>query len=496
MALGGGVPVSEDKRRARRGESRLEDALHPEGEVEKPWGGSFGPGGGGGAERFTASIGFDRRLWREDIRGSVAYARALARAGILTPEEEEKIVQGLEEIGEEIARGEFPFRREFEDIHMNVEARLREKIGEVAGKLHTGRSRNDQVALDFHLYLREEIREIRRGILGLEESLLAKAREVFGWIMPGYTHLQRAQPVLLSHHLLAHRHMLSRDDERFRDCLSRLDFLPLGAGALSGNPFPVDREFLCRELGFSRIYPNSIQAVSDRDYAAEFLSAAAILMTHLSRLAGEVVLWSTEEFGFVELPEAFSTGSSLMPQKRNPDVAELVRAKAGRVFGHLMGLLSVLKGLPLAYNSDLQEDKEAVFDTADTVKACLGIMSPFVREIRFHRERMRQAAGGFCLATELADYLVTRGLPFRQAHRVVGELVRDLLARGRTLEAVTWEELRARSPLFGEDAREWLSPEAAVRRRDFPGGTAPRQVEAELERAEKEIRKRREELGE
>jgi len=463
---------------------------------EKPWGGRFGPEGGREAERFTASIGFDRRLWREDIRGSVAYARALGRAGILTPEEEERIVRALEEIGEEIARGEFPFRRELEDIHMNVEARLFEKIGEVAGKLHTGRSRNDQVALDLHLYLRGEVRAVRLGILDLQEALVEKAREVFGWIMPGYTHLQRAQPVLLSHHLLAYYHMLSRDDGRFRDCLLRLDLLPLGAGALSGNPFPVDREFLCRELGFSGVYPNSIQAVSDRDYVAEFLSASAILMTHLSRLAGEVVLWATEEFGFVELPEAFSTGSSIMPQKRNPDVAELVRAKAGRVFGYLVGFLSVLKGLPLAYNSDLQEDKEALFDAGDTVRSCLEVLAPFVRSLRFHRERMHRAAGGFSLATELADYLVTRGLPFRQAHRVVGELVRDLAAQGRSLESVTREELSARSPLFGEEALGWLSPEAAVRRRDFPGGTAPRQVEAELRRAGEEMRRRREELGE
>ncbi len=452
----------------------------------KPWGGRFSAEGGRAAEAFTASIGFDRRLWRQDIAGSIAHARALARAGVLTAAEAETIIRGLEEIAAEIARGDFPFRTEYEDIHLNIERRLVEKIGPLGGKLHTGRSRNDQVALDMHLYMKDEIRTILAEVAALQRALVDLAERHLDppALMPGYTHLQRAQPVLFSHHLLAYFWMLERDRGRLADCLRRTDLSPLGAAALAGTAYPVDPEATARELGLAGVYENSLDAVSDRDFLLEFLAAAAILMVHLSRLGEELVLWSSAEFGFVEPDDAYATGSSIMPQKKNPDVAELVRGKAGRVFGHLMGLLTVMKGLPLAYHTDMQEDKEAVFDVVDTLHQVLPVLAALISTLHVRRERLRAAlAGDHSGATDLADYLVRRGMPFREAHEVVGRVVRHCLEAGRALEELTAEELRRFSPLFGEDAPAVVAPEAVVAARRARGGTAPERVREQLARA-------------
>src|SRR3990170_8994978 len=371
-----------------------------------------------------ASLPFDRRLYKYDIQGSIAHARMLAKQGIITEKEAELIVMGLSSIREEIEKGEFPFRPEHEDIHMNIEARLYEKIGEVAGRLHTARSRNDQVALDMRLFIKEAVAETLQRLAELQKALLGLAEKNKGLAMPGYTHLQRAQPVLLAHHLLAYLEMFQRDKGRFQDCGKRADVLPLGSGALAGVPYPIDRESLARELGFKEVSANSLDAVSDRDFVLEYQAAAAITMVHLSRLAEEIVLWSSAEFGFVEVGEEYATGSSIMPQKRNPDAAELVRGKSGRVFGHLTGFLATMKALPLSYNRDMQEDKEALFDTVDTLNSCLEIMAGMLGGLRMNKERMEQAAReGYILATDLADYLVKKGMPFREAHRTVKELV-------------------------------------------------------------------------
>ncbi len=454
----------------------------------KLWGGRFGAEGGRGAESFTASIGFDRRLWRQDIAGSIAHARMLARVGVLSDAEAGAIVAGLLEIRGEIERGEFPFRVEYEDIHINIEKRLTEKIGPVGGKLHTGRSRNDQVALDMHLYMKEAIGEVAAAVAGLQRALVDLAeRELAAdppTVMPGYTHLQRAQPVLFSHHVLAYFWMLERDRGRLADCRRRTDVSPLGAAALAGTSHPVDREMVARELGFGGIYENSMDAVSDRDYLIEFLAAAAILMMHLSRFCEELILWSSFEFGFIEISDAYATGSSIMPQKKNPDVAELVRGKSGRVFGHLMGLLTVMKGLPLAYHTDMQEDKEAVFDVLDTLLKVLPAFTGMISTLEVRRERLRIAVrGDFSNATDLADYLVRRGMPFREAHEVVGRVVRHCLDRGRALEDLSAAELRAFSPLFGEDAPAVLAAAAVVAARRSAGGTAPERVREQLARA-------------
>ncbi len=447
-----------------------------------PWGGRFAEPSDPSVQAFTAS--FDYRLWPYDLEGSEAWARALAKGGILTEGELEVLLKGLGEIREELQRGTFPYRPELEDIHMNVEQRLREKVGEVGGKLHTGRSRNDQVALDMRLYLRAEIRAITRALRECQAALLARAEAHQDVPMPGYTHLQRAQPILLAHHLLAYVFMLERDRERYRDCLRRVERLPLGAGALAGTTVPVDRHELARSLGFAAPTPNSVDAVSDRDFALEFLAVSAILAMHLSRLGEELVLWATAEFGFVELPDAFATGSSLMPQKKNPDVAELIRAKAGRVYGDLVALLTVMKGLPLAYQRDMQEDKEAFFDAADTVKACLGVLAPFLRALVFRPDRLRAAAGeGYTTATDLADYLVRRGLPFRQAHEVTGKVVRYAVERGKPLGGLTLEELRQFSSLIGPDVQQALTVEASLAARNVYGGTAPDAVRRALAEA-------------
>jgi argininosuccinate lyase len=451
------------------------------GAAPSPWGGRFAQAADPTARAFTASLPFDHRLWAVDLEGSRAWARALAKGGVLSGEELEQISQGLADIRAEIEQGTFPFRLELEDIHMNVERRLVELVGPVGGKLHTGRSRNDQIAVDMRLWLRGEIDTIREGIREVQRALLEQAERHPGAAMPGYTHLQRAQPVLLAHHLLAYVFMLARDRERLADARRRADVLPLGAGALAGTTVPIDRHALARDLGFAAPSPNSLDAVADRDFALEFLAAAAILAMHCSRLGEELVLWASAEFGFVELPDAYATGSSIMPQKKNPDIAELVRGKTGRVYGDLVRLLTVMKGLPLAYHSDMQEDKEAFFDAADTVRACLGILAPFLRGLVFRTERLRELAGAsFSTATDLADYLVQRGLPFRQAHEVVGQAVRLAVERGVGLADLDLEALRALSPLFGPDFRQAVTVEASLAARAGYGGTAPEAVRRAL----------------
>jgi argininosuccinate lyase len=439
----------------------------------KAWGGRFNQPTHELVEHFTASIMFDRRLYAYDIQGSIAHCRMLAKCGIITEAEASAIIQGLQEIAAEIERGEFVFDVRWEDIHMHIERRLIEKIGPVGGKLHTARSRNDQVALDVRLYLRDEIRTILRDIRQLQRTLIDLAEHHLDVIMPGYTHLQRAQPIRFSHHLLAYDEMLERDQQRFGECLTRVNVLPLGAGALATTTHPIDRVYVAQLLDFPAIAENSLDAVSDRDFAIECCADASLLMMHLSRLSQELTLWCSAEFGFIELSDAFATGSSIMPQKKNPDVAELVRGKTGRVYGHLQGTLTVMKGLPLAYNSDMQEDKEALFDVIDTVKACLCVFAPMLATLTLRPERMRSAASeGFGTATDMADYLAAKGLPFRQAHEVVGRIVRHCLDQRRTLEDLDLDELHTFSPLFDNDVYQAIALDAAVDRRQVYGGPA------------------------
>ena len=432
---------------------------------------------------YIASVSYDRRLYRQDVAGSIAHARMLAAQGFISEDDSRLICSGLESILREIESGEFPWREELEDIHMNVEARLFDKIGDAAGRLHTARSRNDQVATDVRLYCKEITQETIAGLKALQEALVSVAQTNADVIMPGYTHLQRAQPVLFAHHLLAYFHMLQRDRERFAGCLRRTDVLPLGSGALAGVPYPIDREEVAAELGFSRISPNSIDAVSDRDFLVEFHANAALCMAHLSRLAEELVVWSSQEFGFVRLGDDYTSGSSIMPQKRNPDVAELARGKTGRVYGNLIGALTMLKGLPLAYNRDLQEDKQSFFDTVDTLLGTLSVFAGMVATMEVRAARMREAAADAAmLATDLADYLVRKGEPFRSAHRIVADLVRYAESQGVSLDKLKLSEYRRLSPRFDEDVYE-ISAESSVAGRDVPGGTAPRRVEEALQEA-------------
>ncbi|MBI4200382.1 MAG: argininosuccinate lyase [Chloroflexi bacterium] len=432
---------------------------------------------------YTASLHYDRRLYRQDIAGSMAHVRMLARQGIISKRDAQAIVKGLADIQEEIRGGTFPWREDLEDLHMNVEARLSEKIGEPAGRLHTARSRNDQVSVDMRLYAKEAIRDTVARLRQLQQALLDQAERHREVILPGYTHLQRAQPVLLAHHLLAYFHMFQRDVERFQECYQRTDVLPLGSGALAGVPYPIDREFLARELGFARISDNSMDAVSDRDYLVEYLADAALCMAHLSRLAEELVLWSSQEFDFLRLDDRYVTGSSIMPQKRNPDFAELARGKTGRVYGHLLALLTVLKGLPLTYNRDLQEDKEGFFDTADTLHATLEVFAGMVSTARFNQGRMRQAAEeSYVLATDLADYLVGKGVAFREAHGIVARLTSYAKEQDKRLHDLTLDEYHQFSPHFDEDVYK-VTLESSVAARDVPGGTAPARVEEALANA-------------
>jgi len=453
----------------------------------KLWGGRFKESTNKLVEEFTESVSYDKRLAPYDVAGSIAHVKMLEKQGILTPEEADKIVKGLNEILTEVEKGNFPWKTELEDVHMNIEKRLTEKIGPVGGKLHTGRSRNDQVATDVRLYVRKEIKEILELLKNLRRAFLKQAEENLGVIMPGYTHLQIAQPVLYSHHMLAYYQMFKRDAERFEDTLKRVNVSPLGSAALAGTSYPLDREFTAKLLGFSDVSRNSMDAVSDRDFVAETIFDCAMVMMHLSRLSEELILWSTEEFNFIELPDAFCTGSSIMPQKKNPDVSELTRGKTGRVYGDLIAILTILKGLPLTYNRDLQEDKEPLFDAIDTVKLALKVNTLIVEGMKPKAERMReQASKGFSLATDVADYLAKKGVPFREAHRVVGELVAYCLDEGKDLSQLTLEEFKKFSDKFEEDVLNLMSLEGSVESRRVIGGTSPERVKEEIEKIKEE----------
>ncbi len=456
--------------------------------MSKLWGGRFERETDRAVEAFTTSIGVDARLWEVDIRASIAHARMLGRVGVLTPEEAQSIIAGLQAIAQDIAEGRVTFNPNAEDIHSEIERLLTERIGAVAGKLHTARSRNDQVATDTRLYLREGIDALSEGILRLQEWLVNTAEQHLHTILPGFTHLQHAQPVSLAHHLMAYFWMLQRDRERLMDCRKRVNHLPLGSAALAGTSFPLDREMVAQELGFEGICENSLDAVSDRDFVVEFLACAALVMTHLSRLAEELILWSTPEFGFVELDDSVTTGSSIMPQKKNPDVAELIRGRVGRVVGDLTGALVMLKALPLSYNRDLQEDKGFLFDALDTVRDSVALMHLMLSRAQWRTERMKQAVSGdFSNATDLADYLVRKGVPFRQAHEVVGRVVQYCLKQGRTLESLQVDELRQFSDLFDADAVQAIQPETVLQVRRTRGGTSPDAVQEQIAHARRLI---------
>jgi len=451
---------------------------------DKLWGGRFTQPTDKFVEEFTASINFDKRLYHQDIRGSIAHATMLGRQGIIPLEDVEAIVKGLKEILDQIEAGTFDFSVSLEDIHMNIEARLSQKIGDAGKRLHTGRSRNDQVALDIRLYLRDELVEISAYLDLLMDALLSQAEANLSVIMPGFTHLQTAQPILFSHHMLAYLEMLKRDKGRMEDCLKRTNVLPLGAGALAGTTFPIDREYVAELLDFPQVTRNSLDSVSDRDFALEFCAASSILMMHLSRFAEELILWSTSEFKFVDLSDSFCTGSSIMPQKKNPDVPELVRGKTGRVYGNLMALLTIMKSLPLAYNKDMQEDKEPLFDTIDTVKGSLKVFADMVREMRVNPARMETAAAaGFSTATDVADYLVRKGLPFRDAHEVVGKAVRYCIENDMDLPELSLAEWQLFSGKIESDIFDAITLEASVNARKATGGTALERVKAEIARA-------------
>ncbi len=438
--------------------------------------------------KYSASISYDKRLAPYDVAGSIAHARMLGRQGIIAKAEAERLIAGLKKIEGELAKGTFAFHEELEDIHINVEARLAEIVGAVAGKLHTARSRNDQVALDVRLYVKDAVAKTVAALRGLQTAVVAQAEANQKTVMPGYTHLQHGQPVLLAHHLLAYFEMLERDVARFEDCLKRVDVMPLGSGAVAGSPYALDREGVAKELGFSAISANSIDAVSDRDFVVEYEAAASLAMMHCSRLAEELVLWSSSEFGFIEFDDAYATGSSLMPQKKNPDVAELARGKTGRVYGHLIASLTLLKGLPLSYNRDLQEDKEGLFDTVDTLLSTVGVLAEAVGTLRFQPERMRGAAAdGYVLATDFADYLVKKGMPFREAHGVVGELVQYAIEQRKDLPALSLKELQLFSPQFKADVAT-INLDSSIASRTLPGGTAPTAVAAALKQAQKVLR--------
>ena len=450
---------------------------------KKLWGGRFTQPTDKFVEEFTASIEFDQRLYRYDIQGSRAHAEMLGRQEIIAVAEANQIISGLNEILQDIEAGDFEFSVALEDIHMNIEARLIEKIGTVGGKLHTGRSRNDQVAVDIRLYLRDEIDAILDYLKKLESSLIQQAEQNLDVIMPGFTHLQTAQPLLYSHHMLAYREMIARDHNRLSDLRSRFNVMPLGAGALAGTTFPIDREWVAEQLGFDGVTRNSIDSVSDRDFAIEFCSFASILMMHLSRLSEELILWSTADFDFVELSDSFCTGSSIMPQKKNPDVPELVRGKTGRVYGNLMSLLTLMKALPLAYNKDMQEDKEPLFDTIDTVKGSLKIFADMIMEMKVKSDNMKIAAArGFSTATDVADYCVRKGLPFRQAHEVVGKTVRYCVETGKEIPELSLAEFQKFSDLIEADIYDFVTLEASIGARKATGGTAREAVERELDR--------------
>lgn len=458
--------------------------------AQKRWSGRFSQPLDPLALDFTQSVHFDKQLYYYDIIGSIAHIRGLLQARLLKKTEAARTIRALQQILREVHSGKIEFREELEDVHRNIEAVLQKKIGRVGGKLHTGRSRNDQVALDFRLYCRDRLQEMVGSLVTLERTVLKKARENLDVIMPGYTHLQRAQPILFSHHLLAYVEMWERDRQRLFDCYRRLNVSPLGSGALAGSAFPINRKKVASDLGFDDVTHNSLDAVSDRDFVIEIASAASLIMMHLSRLAEELILWSTTEFNFIHLPESFCTGSSMMPQKMNPDVAELIRGKTGRVYGHLIGLLTLMKSLPLAYNKDLQEDKEALFDLFETVINCLDVMAEMLGQMKPNRKRMAEAVqDSTLLATDLADYLVKRGVDFRSAHETVAQLVRHALQKKSSLVNLSLKEFQKFSPRFEKNLYRALTVSASVASRQVTGGTAPQCVRREIRRLEKILRK-------
>ena len=449
--------------------------------MKKLWGGRFKEKTESSVERFTESVSFDARLWKHDIEGSIAHVTMLGKQKIISKKDAGLIIDGLKEISAEIQGGKFKFKESLEDVHMNIEHALIKKIGPAGGKIHTARSRNDQVALDVRLYLRDEIREIVKLIRGLQKIFVSLAEKNIDIILPGYTHLQRAQPVLLSHYLLAYYEMFERDRARFGDCLKRVNVLPLGSAALAGTTLPIDRKYVAKLLKFPAVSENSIDTVSDRDFVIEFISASSALMMHLSRLSEEFIMWNSAEFGFIELPDAYTTGSSIMPQKKNPDVLELTRGRAGRVYGNLMSILTIMKGLPLAYNRDMQEDKEPLFDTIDTVKSCLYVLSGMMPKVRFNRGAMIHATeAGFSTATDIAEYLVEKGMPFRDAHRVSGNIVKYCIDNGKTLSDLDLSELKKFSEIIGSDIAGRITAEASVNGRTSYGGTAGKVVRARI----------------
>ncbi|MFD2617285.1 argininosuccinate lyase [Terrilactibacillus laevilacticus] len=456
--------------------------------MAKLWGGRFTKETNKQVDAFTASIGFDRQLAKEDIEGSLAHVQMLGECGIVSTDEAETIQNGLKTILSKIESGNVEFLTEHEDIHMNIEKMLIDEIGAVGGKLHTGRSRNDQVATDMHLYMRKKTKRLIELVEHVQYALLSQAKENIETILPGYTHLQRAQPISFAHHLMAYFWMFERDKDRLRDSLKRINWLPLGAGALAGTTFPINRERVAELLDFDFVYPNSMDAVSDRDFVVEALSICSLIMVHMSRLSEELVTWSSQEFQFVELDDAFCTGSSIMPQKKNPDVPELLRGKTGRVFGHLVGMLTVLKGLPLAYNKDMQEDKEGIFDTVETLEGALDLLAPILETLTVKKDNMRKAVTqDYSNATDMADYLATKGLPFRQAHEVTGKVVLYAIEQGKYLLDLTLAEFREFSSLFEEDIFDILAPENVMRARHSQGGTGPDQIKVQIQLAESKL---------
>ena len=451
--------------------------------ADKLWGGRFTTPTNEFVEVFTASVGFDQRMYKQDIMGSIAHAKMLEHVGVLTADECKAIINGLNDITTDIESGQFAWSTALEDVHMNIEARLTDRIGITGKKLHTGRSRNDQVATDIRLYLRDEVDAIDAALKRLLEGLLSLAAREVDTIMPGFTHLQTAQPVSFGHHMLAWCEMLVRDRERLVDCRKRINVMPLGSAALAGTTYPIDREFTAKELGFDGICENSLDGVSDRDFAIEFVSAASLIMMHLSRFSEELILWSSAQFDFVDLGDSFCTGSSIMPQKKNPDVPELVRGKTGRIYGHLTSLLTLMKGQPLAYNKDNQEDKEPLFDTVDNLRGCLRLYADMMPQITVKKEKMYAAASsGFSTATDLADYLVRKGMPFRDAHEVVGKSVAYGVEAEKDLSEMSLEELKKFSDIIEEDVFKVLTLEGSVAARNHRGGTAPEQVRKQIER--------------
>lgn len=456
--------------------------------MKKPWAGRFKENTAKTLEEFSESVSFDQRLWKEDIDCSIAHAKMLCKQGIIDEKELEKIINGLNEIAKEIEEGKFQFKTELEDVHMNIEKALIEKIGSAGARLHTARSRNDQVATDLRVFLRKKVSEILQLLTELEKTIVTLAQKHVDTIMPGYTHMQKAQPVLLAHHLLAYAWMFERDRMRLKEALKRINQCPLGACAIAGTTLPIDRDFTAKELGFDTVCPNSMDAVSDRDFVIDVLYSGAMIMMHLSRLAEELILWATDEFGYIELPDKFSTGSSMMPQKKNPDSAELIRGKTGRVYGNLISLLTTMKGLPLTYNRDMQEDKEPVFDTCDTVSMSIKIMTEMLPEIKFNVEKMRiSAEQGFTTATDLAEYLVRKGIPFRVAHEIVGKIVLYCIEKGKKLSELEIEEFKNFEALIDEDVYEVLTASGSIEAKQSYGSTSKKMVLEQIEMLKKLI---------